>query len=172
MCAARAGRTRLTERLRLEPAGPEHAADLFRLHQAEAVAEWYGEYTQEKASRRAAELGAAWERDGVGKWMAYDRATGDLVGRGGLSRQEVDGEERLEVGWIVRPDLWGRGYATEMGRAGLSLAFDELGAEEVVAFTEPENRRSRAVMERLGMRYAHEFTRDGIQFALYVVGRP
>jgi ribosomal-protein-alanine N-acetyltransferase len=171
MCAAEAGRIRLTERLRLEPVGPEHASDLLRLHQAEAVAEWYGEFTQEKASRRAREMGEGWQRDGVNKWMAYDRATGELVGRGGLSLQEVDGKERLEVGWIVHPDLWGQGYATEMGRAGLAFAFDELGAGEVVAFTEPENRRSRAVMERLGMRYSHEFVRHGIEFVLYTLGR-
>jgi [ribosomal protein S5]-alanine N-acetyltransferase len=39
-------------------------------------------------------------------------------------------------------DRWGRGYATEIGRAGLGLAFDDLGAGEVVAFTERHNRRS------------------------------
>jgi RimJ/RimL family protein N-acetyltransferase len=75
----------------------------------------------------------------------------------------------------------GRGYATEIGRAGLALAFDELGAEAVVAFTERHNRRSRAVMERLGMRHAGEFVgrglvegldgiHDGAPFALYTVG--
>jgi RimJ/RimL family protein N-acetyltransferase len=78
--------------------------------------------------------------------------------------------------------LWGRGYATEIGRAGLALAVEELGAEVVVAFTERHNRRSRAVMERLGMRYVGEFAdrgliegldgvHDSAPFALYTVGR-
>jgi RimJ/RimL family protein N-acetyltransferase len=78
----------------------------------------------------------------------------------------------------VRAGWWGRGYATEIGRAGLRFGVENLGAEEVVAFTERRNRRSRAVMERLGMRYVGEFTgrglvegRDGVYdgapFALY-----
>src|SRR5216683_1286274 len=77
-----------------------------------------------------------------------------MVGRGGLSRVNLAGQDRLEVGWTVRADLWGRGYATEIGRAGLAFAWDDCGAAEVVAFTENHNRRSRAVMERLGMSYA------------------
>lgn len=44
------------------------------------------------------------------------------MGRGGLSPADVDGERRLEVGWAVRQALWGRGYATEIGRAGLAFA--------------------------------------------------
>jgi hypothetical protein len=49
-----------------------------------------------------------------------------------------------------------------LGRGGLAFAFENLGAEEVVAFTERHNRRSRAVMERLGMRYLCEFPARGL----------
>jgi Acetyltransferase (GNAT) domain len=115
-------------RLRLEPVGPEHAPDLWRLHQDEAVAAW------------------------------PDRVA---AARGRLGR------DRLEVGWTVRSALWGRGFATEIGRAGLALAFQELGAAQVVAFTEWHNARSRAVMERLDMAYVGEVTAPGL-----VEGRP
>ncbi|MQA80291.1 MAG: GNAT family N-acetyltransferase [Streptosporangiales bacterium] len=180
---AMAVRTRLTDRLRLEPARPGHAADLRRLHLDEAVAYWHGgAWSEEDAATRAADLASAWEADGVGKWLAYARDTGELVGRGGLSYVDVDGDRRLEVGWTVRSDLWGRGYATEIGRAALAFASAELGADEVVAFTERHNARSRAVMERLGMRYVRELRRPGLvegrdgvhddaPFALYVAPR-
>jgi ribosomal-protein-alanine N-acetyltransferase len=59
----------------------------------------------------------------------------------------------LEVGWRLRRSAWGRGYATEAGRAALGFAFEALGRDEVVSFTVTGNHRSRAVMERLGMRY-------------------
>jgi RimJ/RimL family protein N-acetyltransferase len=119
-----------------------------------------------------------WEREGVGKWMAYRRSDGELIGRGGLTWTEIRGEPRLELGWLVREQHRGAGYATEMGRAGLAFAFHELGAREVVAFTELHNRASRAVMIRLGMVDAGLIYRpglldgrDGIQpcapFALY-----
>ncbi len=165
---AKAVRTRLTARLRLEPIGPEHAGDLWRLHQDDAIGEWYeGRWTQVTAQRTATDMGAAWERDGVSKWIAYDRVTNELVGRGGLSRAVVDGQERLEVGWAVVGSLWGRGYATEIGQAALRLAFEDLDADEVVSFTEPNNTRSRAVMERLGMHYSHDILHNGSSFVLY-----
>jgi ribosomal-protein-alanine N-acetyltransferase len=63
----------------------------------------------------------------------------------------VDGAERLEVGWTLLRERWGEGYATEIGRAALAFAFGDLGADEVVAFTEPHNTRYRRVMERLGL---------------------
>lgn len=113
----------------------------------------------------------AWRTARVHKWIAYGRDSGKLVGRGGLSRWRFEGHEWLEVGWTVRSDLWGRGYATEIGRAGLAVAFDELAATEVVAFTEPYNRRSRAVMERLGMRHVRDIIWRGEPFVLYMLAR-
>jgi len=170
---------RRTARLRLEPVAPAHAGDLWRLHRDEAVAAWWGgPWSREDAARYAAAMARAWAEDGVAKWVADDRETGGLVGRGGLSRlPAADGvthqiasalagdgwaRDRLELGWTVRSALWGRGYATEIGRAGLALAFEELAAEVVVAFTERHNRRSRSVMERLAMGYVGEIRAPGL----------
>jgi len=172
---------RLTDRLRLEPIGAQSAAELWRLQQDPGIAAWYaGRWSEAQAREHAMAMGEGWAREGVSKWLAYERANGELVGRGGLSRTCVDGRDCYEVGWAVREKFWGRGYATEIGRAGLSLAFDTLGAEEVVSFTEVHNTQSRAVMERLGMRYERDITlpglvqgRAGIQdaapFALYLL---
>jgi ribosomal-protein-alanine N-acetyltransferase len=167
-------RVRFTDRLRLEPIGARHAEDLWRLFTDPAVAEWYGVWTLEKAQRAAASMASAWETDGVHKWMGYLRSTEALVGRGGLSRVHLLGQERLEIGWALLRPFWGQGYATEIGRAGLDFAFDELGADEVISFTETGNARSRAVMERLGFRYSHDFIyeADGVPCALYTLTRP
>ena len=167
-------RVRFTDRLRLEPIGEAHAEDLWRLFHDPAVAEWYGVWTLEMAQREAAHIASSWQTDGVNKWMAYLRTTGALVGRGGLSRVHVSGQERLEIGWALLRPFWGQGYATEIGRAGVAFAFEELGADEVVSFTETRNVRSRAVMERLGFRYSQDFISeaDGVACALYVLTRP
>jgi ribosomal-protein-alanine N-acetyltransferase len=58
----------------------------------------------------------------------------------------------VEVGWRLARWAWGHGYATEAATAALRTAFDDLGLEEVVSFTATVNTRSRAVMERLGLR--------------------
>lgn len=161
---------RCTARLRLEPIGCGHAEDLWRLFQDPAVAEWYGAWTLDMAQREAARIAQAWETEGIHKWMAYDRLTDDLIGRGGLSRAHMEGQERLEIGWALHRRFWGQGYATEIGRAGLAVAFAELDAAEVISYTEARNTRSRAVMERLGFRYSHDIrdVDDSEPFALYV----
>lgn len=199
---AKAVRMRLTDRLRLEPAGPEHTDDLVRLHGDPDVAFWYGgRRSLDDARRSAIGMGQAWESDGVGKWMVYDRTDGALVGRGGLSRMASGAEmtsrveaalgprgrawarHRLELGWALLAPARGRGHATELGRAGLAFAFETLGADEVVAFTERHNTRSRAVMERLGMDDVGELSGEGrvegmqgvhecAPLALYACARP
>jgi RimJ/RimL family protein N-acetyltransferase len=112
------------------------------------------------------QLARAWTVDGVGKWLARDRASGELIGRGGLSYQDVEGVRCLEIGWAVREVHWGKGYATEIGRAGIEFA-RSLPDAEIVAFTEVGNTRSRAVMRRLGFDYRRDFSHRGEPFALY-----
>ncbi|MHA6625676.1 GNAT family N-acetyltransferase [Pseudonocardia sichuanensis] len=153
---------RFTERLDLTPIGPEHAEQLWLLHQDPEVAHWADPLSPDEARAVAARMGEGWRVEGVHKWIAHDRATGELVGRGGLSWTEVAGAPVLEVGWVVRRALWGRGYATEIGAESLRFAADALGAARVVAFTEVHNTRSRAVMERLGMVYTREIRRPGL----------
>lgn len=162
----------MTERLRLEPVGRAHVDDLWRLHQDEGVAAYYeGAWTHEDAARYAAKCEDSWSSDGVSKWIAYDRADNALAGRGGLSYALVDGEIRLEVEWTLLEACWGQGLATEIGRAGLEFAFDELEAHEVVAYTETHNLKSRAVMERLGMGDSREITHLDAPFVLYTLRR-
>jgi len=172
-----------TERLRLEPVRPEHADDLVLLHSSPDIAFWYGgTWTKAEAQEWAAQMEHRWQHEAVGKWMAYRLADGELIGRGGLSWADICGQRRLELGWAIREQHRGHGYATEIGRAGLAFAFDTLAAEEVVAFTEVHNHASRAVMARLGMTQIGQIYRPGLiegrtgihnaaPFALYRINR-
>ena len=170
-----------TARLRLVPIAARHAPELWEIHQDEGVARWHP-MSREQAPRFAERMEGSWRDHGVGKWLAYEESTGALVGRGGPSWAIVEGAERVEIGWALRREAWGRGYATEIGRAGLDHAFSVPGVEEVVAFTEVHNARSRAVMERLGMRHVGRILRPGLvagssemrkdaPFALYRITR-
>jgi RimJ/RimL family protein N-acetyltransferase len=179
-------------RLRLEPIDATKAADLWLVHNDDEVSYWYGDDkpSREEAAERATSMGDSWRLHGVHKWIAYDRENEEVVGRGGLSRTPVDDDwgqiyeflpaqpwvraayevrepyvahaNWLEIGWAVRREFWGRGYAAEIGRAGLNYAFDVLGVNAVVSCTVRHNARSRAVMERIGMRYAGEIRSRGI----------
>jgi RimJ/RimL family protein N-acetyltransferase len=189
---ANAGESRLTLRLRLEPVSPANAHDLWLVHGDDEVWPWYDhdKPSLEEAEQSAQLMGESWRLHGVHKWIAYDRVTGDVIGRGGLSRTPVDDDwgqiypllpvepwvrsaheirrpfiahaNWLEIGWALRRDFRGRGYAAEIGRAGLAFAFDVLRVQAVVSCTVRHNLRSRAVMERIGMRYAGEIRSRGL----------
>lgn len=90
---------------------------------------------------------------GWGLWAIELRHTGEFLGFVGLHIPivELPVSPCVEIGWRLAHAHWGRGYATEAARAVLSFGFEELALEEIISFTTLGNRRSRAVMERLGM---------------------
>ena len=112
-----------------------------------------------------------YEQDAHGLWAIVLKSTNELIGDCGLSWQPVEGEQRLEVGYHLRRDYWGQGYATEAARAWMDMAFNHLHAPEVVSLIRPENMPSRRVAERNGMRAQVEVTYEGSPHLLYVMKR-
>ena len=58
----------------------------------------------------------------------------------------------VEIGWRLARRFWGRGLASEAAAAALRVGFERLALAEIVSFTTLANLRSRAVMERIGLR--------------------
>jgi len=110
---------------------------------------------------------AQFDRYGYGFWAWRDKATGEVVARGGIQHTHVGGHDEVEVGWAVMPHRWGEGFATELGDASLHAGFDEHGLESIVAFTLPRNRASQRVMEKLGMVYERDIIHAELPHVLY-----
>jgi RimJ/RimL family protein N-acetyltransferase len=70
----------------------------------------------------------------------------------------------MEVGWRLREDAWGQGYAREAAAASLDIAFDRFGADEVIALTVQNNTASWGLMLRLGMERRAELDFDSPDF--------
>lgn len=90
---------------------------------------------------------------GWSNWAVELARSREFIGFVGLTvpRRVLPFSPCVEVGWRLGQRHWGKGYATEAARAALAFGFDELALEEIVSFTAIVNRRSRAVMERIGM---------------------
>jgi RimJ/RimL family protein N-acetyltransferase len=90
---------------------------------------------------------------GFGPWAVEVPGVAPFIGFVGLVVPGFDAHFTpcVEVGWRLAAEHWGRGYATEAARASAAHAFGVLGLEQLVSFTTPENMRSQAVMQRLGM---------------------
>ena len=107
-----------------------------------------------------------WDQHGFGPWALIERESGELAGRGGLKYQTVDGKQEVELGWAVRSDRWGRGYATEAARAAIDWA-RELGLSELVALIMEDNTASRRVAEKLSMKEAGVTVHAGLDHLVY-----
>jgi RimJ/RimL family protein N-acetyltransferase len=114
-----------------------------------------------------------WDDDGFSQWAACDRDTGRLIGRIGLVRHHDWPlvSEPIEVGWVLDRAYWGRGLATEGGRAAVDAWRTYLSDEMLYSFTVPENTRSRAVMERLGLTFGGTADWHGREHVWYSLDR-
>ena len=145
-----------TARLTLRDWREGDTVDFFEGTNTPAVMRWLGGVMDETGRQslldRVANCRAA---NGFCFWIVERKSDGAILGFCGLKRADAPGSSvtgAMEVGWRLREDAWGQGYAREAATAALDAAFDRFGADEVVALTVTENTASWGLMERLGMR--------------------
>jgi len=109
--------------------------------------------TRADSDALAERIEAHFDRHGFGLWAVELRADGSFAGYTGVSvpRFEAHFTPCVEIGWRLGREHWGQGLATEGAREVVRFAFEVLGLPALVSFTVPANRRSRRVMEKLGM---------------------
>ncbi|MEL7708531.1 GNAT family N-acetyltransferase [Citromicrobium bathyomarinum] len=128
-----------------------------------AVMRWLGGVCDADKRAGAQDRLLGYQRDhGHTFWVLERKADGAILGFCGLKRCNQAGGPlgMMEVGWRLREDAWGQGYAKEAATASLDLAFERYGADEVVALTVARNIASWGLMVRLGMQ-----RREDLDFA-------
>ncbi|MDQ3188843.1 MAG: GNAT family N-acetyltransferase [Pseudomonadota bacterium] len=140
------------ERVLLRP-WRDNDADAFAAMNADTrVMEFFlAPLSREESDAMLLRARAAFEERGWG-WWCVD-IDGEPAGFAGLSVPPYDTPFTpcVEVGWRMRPQFWGCGYASEAARLALDYGFDHLRLPEIVSFTTAGNQPSRRVMERIGM---------------------
>ena len=151
----------VTERLLLRRLTEKDFPEVFAvLGDPEVMYAWEHGFSEQEARDWLARTFARYERDGFGHYAVELQQTGEFVGMVGAIRETLAGKDLLGIGWMLRKECWGNGYATEAAKAVLSDAFARLDAEEVIADIRPENTASRRVAERLGMRPEYEVVKQ------------
>ncbi|UIP07341.1 GNAT family N-acetyltransferase [Erythrobacter sp. SDW2] len=144
-----------TERLVLRDWQDEDWPQFWQGTNTPEVMRWLGGVCDDAKRDAAQERLLSYQRDhGHTFWCVERKADGAVLGFCGLKRSNQAGGPMgmMEVGWRLRQDAWGQGYAKEAAAASLGLAFDHFGAEEVIAMTVDGNAPSWGLMLRLGMR--------------------
>jgi RimJ/RimL family protein N-acetyltransferase len=156
-----------TERLILRDWRAEDWPVFWEATNTPAVMRWLGG-VQDTAARAAGEARIEFYRAEHGHtfWVVERKEDGALLGFCGLKRSNQPGgpQGMMEVGWRLREDVWGQGYAKEAATASLDLAFDRFGADEVIALTVQGNTGSWGLMLRLGMERCADLDFDSTDF--------
>lgn len=137
-----------TPRLLLRPLTAGDLDEFVALHEDPVVTRYISSFDRRQAEERLETNGREWRERGHGLIAVLERASGDFLGRAAVKYWPQFDE--TEVGWTLRRDAWGQGYATEAGRACVDWGFAEFELPYLTAMINAGNVRSIRVAQRLG----------------------
>lgn len=108
---------------------------------------------EEEAAYQEAYIRHRYRYYGYGMWLVFDKQSGQLIGRAGLEDRDYPEGTAMELGYMIAPEYQGKGYATEVCRAILTYAKEELEAESVNCLVDEKNVPSVRLVEKLGFTY-------------------
>lgn len=139
------------------------------LHADPEVTQFIRPLDQAAAEERLRRDEDEWTKRGHGLLAVLDRKNGAFLGRCGLKHWPQFDE--TELGWVLRRDSWGQGYATEAGRACIAWGFSEFEVPYLTAMINSGNVRSVRVAERLGLTPVREDVLLGDPVVVYALDR-
>lgn len=97
---------------------------------------------------------------GIGRWAVILKETNEFLGWSGIKfiTNEINNHKDFyEIGYRFIEKHWGKGYATEAGKAFIDYAFNDMKIDAVYAYADEGNENSRRILEKLGLRYINSF---------------
>lgn len=165
--------TLFTDRLQLSPITAADADRLAILHADARVMNLlqHGVLSRAQSDALVADYAAEWPALGFGSWTVTERATDRLVGLGGL--RVHDGDHGVALRVALTPEVQGRGYGPELGRAIVEFAFTVAALDRVAAITRLDNIPGQRLLEKIGMVREREFVGGtGRLLLLYALFNP
>lgn len=90
---------------------------------------------------------------GYGLWIVVDKKTDNIIGRIGISIKNIDGEDKKELGYVIRKEYRRRGYAYEVCADVLDYALKKPDIDEMYTVISMENEASLRLAGKLGFEY-------------------
>lgn len=122
------------------------------------------------AARIVPDFAARWAGIGYAPWGGEDRASGALLGHGGLRLLPDLGGE-TEILYLLARDAWGRGLASEIVAAARDVGFGRFGLRRLVGYAAPGTAASCRVLEKAGLAFEREVAVFGLTARRYAVER-
>lgn len=112
---------------------------------------------------------------GTGRWAVILKETNEFIGWSGIKfiTDEINNHQNFyEIGYRFIEKHWGKGYATEAGKAFIDHAFSEMKVEAVYAYADEGNDNSRKILEKLGLQFVNSFEHEGEKEVWYEIKNP
>lgn len=139
-----------TARLEIRPFTTEDAAGFFEL----SLDAGFNAYSIKIYRQENIETAREWILDNQNsKWAVWEKSTGNLLGVGGLTPWELEGERLVDITYRLRASAQGKGYGMELARALVNYGFNELKLKVITATITPDNLASIKIAEKLAMKY-------------------
>ena len=160
-----------TERLKLREFTMDDVNDLAAIFADPIMMQYYPSTKDKEETKKWIEKNIErYKKYGFGLWAVVRRDNDEFIGDCGITIQDIDGEEKPEIGYHISRDYWGQGYATEAALACKEYAFNVLGMEEIFSKIRSENISSRRVAEKVGMTLQKEYIKeDGNKMVAYSI---
>lgn len=110
-----------------------------------------------------------YKKHGFGRLAVVWKENKEFIGFAGL--KYLEDIQAVDLGYRLRSEYWGRGIATEAGKACLELGFSTLALEQIIAMILPANFRSQRVLEKLGMKFLEDRMEDGESVKVFEIHR-
>jgi len=164
-----------TERLTLRRLTMDDLDDLFALYHSPDVRKYYSEgipsYAETKQELEWM-VNTFYAKYGFGMWATIYKETGKFIGRCGLTPMDIEGQEEIEVGYMLAKEYWGQGLATEAAKAILKYGFDQVGLSRLICVVNPDNQASSKVALKIGMTIEIDGDVNGEPTLLYSISKP
>ena len=149
-----------TERLYLRKMEQSDYSALCKILQDEEVMYAYEHaFSDEEVQEWLDRQRKRYEDYGFGLWLVVLKDTEEVIGQCGLTMQDCNGKQVLEIGYLFQKAYWHKGYATETAVACKKYAFETLKAKEVFSIIRDNNIPSQKVAKRNGMKVVDQFVK-------------
>lgn len=151
-----------TKRLFMRKPIIEDVEQFYSILKEEAVSKWLAKsrgMSKGEAKDYIIQLILHWEQYDFGVWLLVNRNTGELLGHCGLRKIDETGE--IEIMYLLDPEYWGNGYASEAAKASIQYAKEMMNVKRIIARVKVENENSKKLLRKLGFTYTHDVDHNG-----------
>lgn len=160
-----------TARLILRPFTEADILPSYHMNLDAAVSRYTGDggvvSLEEMSIRITKNVMGDYKRYGFGRFAVEWKETGEFIGFAGL--KYLPERDEVDLGYRLKKSYWGKGLATEAGRACMDFGWKELQLGSVIAMVLPDNKASIRVLDKLGFRFKEKDMEDDMEFLVYSI---